>query len=271
MTRSLCPAPLRVGPLYAVLQEALNVHAGIQINAGKTQIWNRSGERPECVQCVGESGTSIQSQGDRMERDQFLDTPLGHPDFVVRHLEGVLEVQRVFLSRIPLVSDIQSAWLFLLHCGNARANYQIRSVTPEGVEAYARAHDDMIWQCLCELLKWDPAEDGREIANLLLVLGGLGLRSALRLREPAHWASWADCLVMIRRQRHLDVTHRLVAQLEGQPDTRCLRAAATAAWSIIGVVGFEPPSWTDLARGARLCPLLARGFRAGSITRRLAT
>ena len=40
-------SPLRVGPLYAVLQEALNVHAGIRINAGKTQIWNRSGERPE--------------------------------------------------------------------------------------------------------------------------------------------------------------------------------------------------------------------------------
>ena len=38
---------LRVGPLNAVLQEALNVHAGIEINAGKTQIWNRSGERPE--------------------------------------------------------------------------------------------------------------------------------------------------------------------------------------------------------------------------------
>ena len=178
------------------------------------------------MQCVGESGTSIQSQGDRLERvaaangdarHQILGTPLGHPDFVARHREGLLEEQRVFLSGIPLVDDIQSAWLLLLHCANARANYQIRLVTPEGVEAYARAHDDRIWQCLCELLKWDPAEDGREIANLPLVLGGLGLRSASRLREPAHWASWADCLVMIR-QRHPDVANRLVAQLEGQPD-----------------------------------------------------
>ena len=40
-------SPLRVGPVYATLQESLNVHAGIQINAGKTQIWNKVGVRPE--------------------------------------------------------------------------------------------------------------------------------------------------------------------------------------------------------------------------------
>ena len=40
-------SPLRVGPVYAALQESLHVHAGIQINAGKTQIWNKAGVRPE--------------------------------------------------------------------------------------------------------------------------------------------------------------------------------------------------------------------------------
>ena len=237
-----------MGPLYAVLQEALNVHAGIQINAGKTQIWNRSGERPEVCNVLERVARASNPRAivwrlsqlpSELQGIKILGTPLGHPDFVARHLEGVLEEQRVFLSRIPLVSVIQSAWLLLLHCANARANCQIRSVTPEGVEAHARARDDRIWQCLCELLKRDPAEDGREIANLPLVLGGLGLRSASRLREPAHWASWADCLVMIR-QRHPDVANRLVAHLEGQPDTPCLRAAATTAWSITGVMGFEP-------------------------------
>ena len=38
------------------------------------------------------------------------------------------------------------------------------------------------------------------------------------LRKSAHWASWADCLGMIH-QRHPDVANRLVAQLEGHPDT----------------------------------------------------
>ena len=228
------------------------MHAGIQINAGKTQIWNRSGARPEVSNVLervarASNPSAIVWRGSHLPSEmqgiKILGTPLGHPDFVARHLEGVLEEQRVFMSRIPLVNDNQSAWLLLLHFANARANYQICSVTPEGVEAYARAHDDGIWQCLCGLLKWDPAEDGREIANLPLVLGGLGLRSASRLREPAHWASWADCLVMIR-QRHPDV-----AQLEGQPDTPCPRAAAKAPWSTTGVTGFETPSWTALARG----------------------
>ena len=31
-------------------------------------------------------------------------------------------------------------------------------------------------------------------ATLPLRLGGLGLRSAFRLRYAAHWASWADCI-----------------------------------------------------------------------------
>ena len=49
-----------------------------------------------------------------------------------------------------------------------RSNCQ-RSVTPEGAAPYVGAHEDGIWQCLFVLLKWDPAEDGREIANLPLV------------------------------------------------------------------------------------------------------
>ena len=123
------------------------MHVRIQINAGKTQMWNRSGERPEVCNAL-ERCTSIQSQGDRMERvavafgvarHQNFGHTVGHPDFVARRLEGVLEEQRVFWGRIPLVSDIQSASLLLLHCANARGNYQIRSVTPEGVEAYVRA------------------------------------------------------------------------------------------------------------------------------------
>ena len=267
-------SPLRVGPVYATLQESLNVHAGIQINAGKTQIWNKAGVRPEVCNVLERvarisNPRSIVWRGSQLPLElqgiKILGTPLGHPEFVARHLQGVLEEQRVFLNRIPLVSDIQSAWLLLLHCANARANYQIRAVTPEGVEAYARAHDDGIWQCFCELLELDPTagDNRREIANLPLLLGGLGLRSASRLRESAHWASWADCLEMIH-QRHPDVANRLVAQLEGHPDTPCLRAATTAAWSITGVMGFEPPSWTALAGGVRPAQHQPEDFEPGA-------
>ena len=56
----------------------------------------------------------------------------------------------------------------------------------------------------------------------------------------------------------------MVAQLEGQPDTPCLRVAATAAWSITGVMRFEPPSWTDLARGARPAQYQPEDFEPGA-------
>ena len=72
-----------------------------------------------------------------------------------------------------------------------------------------------------------------------LSLGGLGLRSASRLSESAFWASWADCMEMIRH-RHPEVAGQLVDQLEGFPDTPVLEAAAAAARSLTGVMGFAP-------------------------------
>ena len=51
-----------------------------------------------------------------------LGTPLGHPAFIHAHLEKKVEEQRKLLTRIPLVPDLQSAWLILLHCAAARAN-----------------------------------------------------------------------------------------------------------------------------------------------------
>ena len=150
------------------------------------------------------------------------------------------------------MQDLQSAWMILLHCAAARANYQIRCVSPGGAAQFARYHDEQIWECVCNILQLDPidAEVGREFSTLPLSVGGLGLRSASRLRESAFWASWADCLEMFR-QRHPEVAAQLVDQLEGFPDTPVLEAAATAARSLNGVMGFEPPSWHALAAGAR--------------------
>ena len=75
---------------------------------------------------------------------------------------------------------------------------------PEAVEEFARRHDAGLWQCLCDVLGIDPGQETtvKETAVLPMSLGGLGLRSALKLRVPAFWASWADCLPMIW-ERHL--------------------------------------------------------------------
>ena len=79
---------------------------------------------------------------------KVLGTPLEHPDFVARHLQRVEQEQQILLDRIPSKSDVQSAWLLLLHCASARANYQLRVVHPSAVKGFARAHDAGLWQCL---------------------------------------------------------------------------------------------------------------------------
>ena len=105
---------------------------------------------------------------------------------------------------------------------------------------------DLQSDCACHILQLNPI-DCREFSSLPLSLGGLGLRSASTLSESAFWASWADCLEMIC-QRHPEVAGQLVDQLEGFP---VLEAAAAAARSLTGAMGFAPPSWHALAAGAR--------------------
>ena len=83
-----------------------------------------------------------------------------------------------------------------------------------------------------------------------MVLGGVGLRSTVRVSRPAHWSSWVDCLPVIHH-RHPAVAERLVTELKGGPSTPFLSVAAEAPRALTGVMGFEPPSWHAAALGAR--------------------
>ena len=113
-------------------------------------------------------------------------------------------------------------------------------------------HDANLWECLSRILQFQSStgEGTRDVATLPLVLGGLGLRSAERTRVSAYWASWADCMPMIK-ERHPMVAELFVRSLEGVPDTPHLREAAEAARNLGGVLGFEPPSCPDLEAGVR--------------------
>ena len=218
------------------------------------QVWNRSGIRPAGCDALerfaltadprarvwrgsGETNLPPSQQG-----IVVLGTHLGDPAFIQAHLDKKVAEQRTLLERIP-VADLQCAWLILLHCASAKANCLLRVVEPQSVAAYARAHDDGIWACLCTLLHVHPSqnEDIRSGANLPLVLGGVGLRSATRTSVSAYWASWADCLPMMFA-RHPEVASRLVRQLEGHSDSPFLSAAASSARVLSGTMGFHPPS-----------------------------
>ena len=52
------------------------------------------------------------------------------------------------------------------------------------------------------------------------------------------------------KQRHLEVSHRIIGELEGNPMTPNLRALADTTRTLT-VHGFEPPGWRALAEGLR--------------------
>ena len=79
-----------------------------------------------------------------------------------------------------------------------------------------------------------------------------GVEDAVRVAVPAYWASWADCIPMIFN-RHPDVANLFVHELEGTREG-ALGAAAEAKRAVTGVLGFDPPTWEDLAHGARPPP-----------------
>ena len=101
----LTSKPHRVGACYTILEEELRVHACIRVHLGKTKVWNQAGLRPPvCVTCWRDwQGLKIQQpQCARVQDSQ-------------RRTKG-----STFWGR-PLVQDVQSAWLLLLHCACARA------------------------------------------------------------------------------------------------------------------------------------------------------
>ena len=258
-----CCEPDRVGKVYTVVQEALQTHAGIRIHCGKTKVWNMVGERPpvcdvlEQIARVSDPTAHVwRGSGVATERQaiKILGTPVGHPDFVRSHLVDLIEEQHVLLERIQMLQDVQGAWLLLVHCASARANYVVRCVRPKkNGGSMLECTTPSLWECLSRILHLESSTIGegtRDVATLPLVLGGLGLRSAERTRASAYWASWADCMPMIK-ERHPMVAELFVGSLEGVPDTPYLREAAEAAKSLGGVMGFEPPSWLDLEAGVR--------------------
>ena len=123
----------------------------------------------------------------------------------------------------------------------------MRVFPPTLVRRFAEDHDDGLWSCLCQF----RATWFGPVPQLTFSLEGL--RSAVRTSESAYWASWADCLPMMR-EGHPEVAREFVTRLEAAVETQCLGAAATAARNLAGTHGFEPPSWTALALGARPPP-----------------
>ena len=77
--------------------------------------------------------------------------------------------------------------------GATRANFWLRNVQPAQTFWYAQQHDDNVWDCFSRLTEFShESPEARLTSSVPLGKGGLGLLSAVRIREVAHGASWAE-------------------------------------------------------------------------------
>ena len=129
----------------------------MEVHLGKTRAWNAAGVEPPLV---AELGTSEEPTwvGDLSLPEErrgvvVLGAPLGHRSFVQAQLQRKRADHDRLLERIPLVGDLQSAWLLLLYCANARANYLLRVLPPSQTAEFGAAHDEALRSCLARLLQ----------------------------------------------------------------------------------------------------------------------
>ena len=94
----------------------------------------------------------------------------------------------------------------------------------------------------------DLPRHARDVAQLPLSLGGLGLASAVRNSVPAFWASWADSLAVLSR-RLPRVAQEFLDHLDSpDPQPACF-AAAAAARAALGHSDWAPPAWREMSAG----------------------
>ena len=253
--------PDRVGDVHTIVGQELWRHAKISVHHGKTKVWNRGGTCPDACAVLTEAARMVDPRavvwrGDTSlpRREQglvILGAPVGQVEFVKAQLEKEAE-HSVLLQRIPLVDNLQAAWLLLSFCAAARANFIMRTVSPELGEAFATGHDNSVRACLGSLLNVDVAHVpnfGQMMTNLPLHMGGLGLRSAVRLYPAAHWASWADAVAMVQ-ERHPEVATILVENLTHHTAATSISSVQQCQHRLAGA-GFELPMWDRLVEGQR--------------------
>ena len=98
---------------------------------------------------------------------QSVRDPIGTSPQCCLASSGIVQEHHTLFDRIPHVKDLQCAWLLLLHCASACANCQFRTVDPANTGEFSEAHDQSIWQCLCNILH--RPQTVRDIASLSCV------------------------------------------------------------------------------------------------------
>ena len=262
--------PQRARTVFEIIKTALAEHAGIDVNLGKCRIYNHGGVATEEVR---ELDRQRERQGAPLRPDDrvwvgdaalpaehrgvvVLGSPIGTPEFVQKSCADRLSDQQDLLRKLGELPDLQCAWVLLMYCASPRCVHTLRTVPPALAGTYAEESDAAVQSCLWQLLGNPGGPEAtigraRAILSLPARMGGLGLRSAVRMAPAAYWASWADALPAIQA-RQPGAAGELLGRLLGPPGAcasldeaeRCRRAVEEAG-------GEGCPGWAELVAGAR--------------------
>ena len=186
---------------------------------------------------------------------KILGTPIGSDAFVQAKEE------RRLWEATPWVPDVQCGWQILLQCAGPRCQHFLRTVPPSQSARYAQSHDTGMRHAMEAVLGGVPRSSeqkstAHKIKSLPMRLGGLGLRSAERMKPVAFWASSADALPM-RSNRLTTLTDQVENELgTGVGGTPCMLELSTATHTLDRSGFVDRPGWHQLRMGARP-PLVA--------------
>ena len=193
--------PHRARDAFDRVAAVLEHHTGIRSNLGKTRCYTRrGGPAPAGIAALGPDVWC--ADGPPAARGFVaLGTPIGDPAFSEAYLAERLERQAALLRELPLLPDLQAAWLLLSYCAAPRAQHILRTLPPSASRPYAEAHDAAVAATLSTLLGEPAGLPAHALALAFLPsrLGGLGLACSVRV-IPAYWAAWADALPVLAQR-----------------------------------------------------------------------
>ena len=200
---------------------------------------------PQVVVWKGDAELRAKSRGIKV-----LGTPLGHEEFVVSCFASMQTTQFCWTGSL--------LWMICSPVGHSccivlQPEQHFQSVSCD-LKAHVNLPRCMMQDCGDAFADcWIVAPAIQDVCTLPLVLGGLGLRSAVRTRAPSFWASWADTLHMIHL-RHPAVADEIVSGTSDPGDCPTFHSLARVTRDPAGLAGFELPSWDALLHGARPSP-----------------
>ena len=113
-------------------------HAGIELNLGKTKVWNRAGREPPQMHEIGEDAWSPNGV-------IMLGSPVGNAGFIASFVHKRIQDEKKLLEALQWMSDPQCTWQVLSTCAVPRANYIARILPPSASATYAAERDDVVW------------------------------------------------------------------------------------------------------------------------------